>query len=315
MNKLILPALAALLLCTAAQAAPVLKSQVSINHPVITVGDMFDDAGLLAERALFRAPEPGTTGIVSLDAVRAAATRAGLTDYVAEGVLSVRVERQVTLIGADTLQKLIRDDLARRGLVAADVEVDTRFDTPDISFRAENVPSPISLTSLDYQAGAAMFSARFEIAGIALPVDVSGRIDLMVEVPHLISSLKAGDTITAADLDMQKVPVGYADQSGVIGFDELIGKQMRRASRAGVMLKASDVTEPLAVKRNTQVTVRLYSGPLTLTMIGQSLGDATAGQTVQVMNSVSRKILTGVAAADGTVQVVTASAQLKLAGL
>ncbi len=74
MHKLILPALFSLL-ATALEAAPVLKAEVSINRPIVTVGDMFDDAGLLAERGLFRAPAPGTTGIVSLEAVRAAAAK------------------------------------------------------------------------------------------------------------------------------------------------------------------------------------------------------------------------------------------------
>ena len=71
---------------------------------VVTVGDMFDDAGLLAERALFRAPAPGTTGIVSLDAIRSAALRAGLIDELTGGQplqiwrVSIR-ERPFYLVG------------------------------------------------------------------------------------------------------------------------------------------------------------------------------------------------------------------------
>ena len=58
--------LAFALVATAAQAAPVLRSEVTVNHPVVTVGDMFDDAGAAAEEALFRAPLPGTSGLVGL---------------------------------------------------------------------------------------------------------------------------------------------------------------------------------------------------------------------------------------------------------
>ena len=314
MHKILRPALLSLLASTAL-AAPALKPEVSVNHPVVTVGDMFDDAGLLAERALFRAPAPGTTGIVSLEAIRAAAARAGLVDYAQDGVLSVRVERQATIVDAALLGDLIRADLEARGLVAPGVEVSARFATGDLAFKAENVPVPATLASLQYQPGASAFSARFQIAGIELPVDGSGRIDLMVEVPHLAASLKAGDIISATDLEMKRVPLDYPDTTGIENFDQLVGKQLRRAARAGVMLKAADVTEPLAVRRNTQVTVLLRNGPLTLTVLGQSLGDAVPGQAVQVMNTVSRKILNGVASANGSVEITTAAAQLKVAGL
>lgn len=314
MHRILIPALIALL-STTAHAAPSLRAEVSVNRPVITVGDMFEDAGLLAEKALFRAPAPGTTGIVSLDAVRTAAARAGLVGYSQEGVLSVRVERQATVVDSDALAALIRADLERRGLVPAGVEVEARFDIPDLSFKAENVPVPATLANLQYQPGGASFSARFNIAGMDLPVDVGGRIELMVEAPHLSTTLKAGDIIGPADIEMKRVPLNFADRTGIEAPADLIGKQLRRAARAGVMLKAADITEPLAVKRNTQVTVLLHNGPMTLTMIGQSLGDAVAGQPVQVMNPVSRKILNGVASAKGTVEITTASAQLKLAGL
>ena len=314
MHKLLLPALFALL-TTTAHAAPALKSEVSVNRPVITVGDMFDDAGLLAEKAMFRAPAPGTTGNVSLDAIRTAAARAGLLDYTQEGILSVRVERQATIIDAAALTALIRADLESRGLLATGVEVEARFDTPGLAFNAENVPAPATLATLQYQPGAASFTARFNIAGLDLPVDVRGRLDLMVEAPHLATSLKAGDIITSADIEMKRVPLDFADRSGIQSSDQLVGKQLRRTSRAGMMLKAADITEPLVVHRNTQVSVLLRNGPMTLTVIGQSLGDAVAGQPVQVMNTVTRKILNGVASANGAVEITTAAAQLKLAGL
>ena len=313
MHKLILPALFSLL-ATAAQAGPVLKAEVSINRPIVTVGDMFDDAGLLAERGLFRAPAPGTTGIVSLEAVRAAAKAIGLTDYNQDNVLSVRVERQVSIVDATTLTDLIEAELAHRGVMQPGVELVARFDA-ETNFKAEAVAVPATLSALTYEPGASMFSARFSIEGLELPVDVSGRLDFMVEVPHLSASLQAGAILTPGDVEMKRVSLALADETGITSLGDLVGKQLRRNAREGVMLKASDVIEPLAVKRNTQVTVLLKTGPMTLTVLGQSLSDAAAGQPVQVMNTVSRKILNGVATASGAVEITTAAGQLKVAGL
>lgn len=315
MHKFILPALLAVFASSTALAAPVLRAEVSVNHPVVTVGDMFEDAGLLAERALFRAPAPGTTGIVSLEAVRSAALKAGLADYTQDGLLNVRVERRATVVDVTTLTGLISGDLAARGLLPLGAQLHARFDNPALSYNAEAVDTPVTLVALRYQPGAASFAARFQIAGMELPVDVSGSLDLLVEVPHLAASLKAGAVLTPADIEMKRVPLDFADQSGVENLDDLVGKQLRRNARAGVMLKAADVTEPLAVRRNTEVTVLLRTGPMTLTVIGQSLGDAASGQPVQVMNTVTRKILNGVATANGTVEISTAAAKLQVAGL
>lgn len=315
MHKFLLPALFTLLATSTALAAPTLKADVSVNHAVITVGDMFDGAGLLAERALFRAPAPGTTGLVSLEAVRAAALKAGLADYAQEGVLHVRVERQAAVIDTAALTELISADLAQRGLLPAGAELRARFDDPSLSINAEAIDVPATLSTLRYQPGAAGFAARFQIAGVDRPVDVSGSIELLVEAPHLAASLKAGALIGPNDIEMKRVPLDFADQSGVETAGDLVGKQLRRNSRAGVMLKAADVTEPLAVRRNTQVTVLLRTGPMTLTVLGQSLSDAVVGQPVQVMNSVTKKILNGVATANGAVEITTAAAKLQVAGL
>ena len=58
----------------AAFALPVLETEVDTANRVVTVGDMFKDAGSLASQPLFLAPAPGTTGTVSIDAVRDART-------------------------------------------------------------------------------------------------------------------------------------------------------------------------------------------------------------------------------------------------
>ena len=313
MHRFILPALAALL-ATTAQAAPVLKSEVTINRPIVTVGDMFEDAGLFAEKALFRAPAPGTTGLVSLEAVRAAALQVGLTEYDQDNVISVRVERPAAIVDAAAITALIEAELARRGQVQPGVEVVARFDA-EPHFKAEAVSVPATLGTLSYQPGAAMFTARVKVEGMDMPVDVSGRLDFVVEVPHLAVTRQAGEILVADDIVMKPVALGFVEQTGIGSFDDLVGKQLKRNAREGMMLRATDVTEPLTVRRNTKVTVLLKTGTMTLTVIGQAMTDASAGQPVQVMNTVSRKILNGVATASGAVEMTTAADLLKVAGL
>lgn len=313
MHRFILPALAALI-ATAAEAAPVLKSEVTINRSIVMAGDMFEDAGLFAEKALFRAPAPGTTGLVSLEAVRAAALQIGLTEYDQDNVVNVRVERPAAIVDAAAITGLIEAELAHRGQLQPGVEVIARFDAEPY-FKADAVAVPATLGTLNYQPGAAMFTARVKVEGVDMPVDVSGRLDFMVEVPHLAVSRQSGEILGPTDIVMKRVALGFVDQTGIGSLDDLVGKQLRRNAREGMLLKAADVVEPLAVRRNTRVTVLLKTGQMTLTVIGQAMTDASAGQPVQVMNTVSRKILNGVATASGAVEITTAADLLKVAGL
>lgn len=305
--------LALLLTSTAlAVAAPVLRANVSVTGEIVTVGDMFSDAGLLAEAPLFRAPAPGTSGLVPVDAIRAAVSKVGLKSFDVAGLEAVRVARDATEIDATTLGSIVANAMLGRNLVPAGVTITTTFDS-QVVLKAAAEDNPVDLLDLAYAPGGRLFTATFRVAGQAQPVVLTGRVQLTVAVPHLAQTLKAGDVITPDDIEMRDVPLEFADQSGVETPADLIGKAVRRNTRAGVMLRASDITEPLAVTHNTIVTVKLTQGPLTLTVQGRALTDAIAGGDVQVMNTVTHKILTGTATALGIVEVQ--SANMTLAGL
>jgi len=296
----------------AANGAPVLRADVTVVSEIVTVGDMFDNPGALAEKALFRAPLPGTTGVVSLDAVRGAAALVGLVDFENEGVARVRVARASSLVDATALTNLIAQDLVARGIASGDTTVQVALDTPDLAFNAEAVAVPVQLVSLRYMPGSHAFAARFVIAGKDLPLDVTGRIEMMIEAPHLAASLPAGSILRPADVEMKLVPLKFAESAGIAELDQLVGRQLQRQSRIGMMLKATDVTDPEVVRRNSLVTVYLHTGPMTLTVRGQALNNASVGQPVQVLNPASKKILHGVAMADGSVGITST---LNVAGL
>jgi flagella basal body P-ring formation protein FlgA len=311
-NKLVLALAFALTTLGVAQAAPVLRADITVISEIVTVGDMFDDAGALAEKALFRAPLPGTTGMVSLDAVREAARLVGLIEFDNEGVARVRVARAAAIVDARVLTDLIAQDLVARGIADGNMTVQTSFDGPDPAIHAEAVPVPAQLVGLRYMPSSGGFAARFLIAGRDMPVDVTGRLELMVEAPHLAASLPSGAILQASDIEMKLVPLKFAETAGIARLDQLVGKQLQRQSRSGLMLRSADVADPVLVQRNSHVTVYLRSGPMTLTVKGQALNAASAGQPVQVLNLTSKKILHGVAMANGSV-VITST--LDVAGL
>jgi flagella basal body P-ring formation protein FlgA len=312
MNRILCAAAFLLALASQTLATPSLKGDVTVNAAIVTVGDMFDDPGELADAPIFRAPAPGTTGIVPLAEVQRAAKAIGLTDFENVGHLRVRVVRLTTPVDASMLSGLISAELGRRGITSDAITADVHFDQPAVSFNAAQQANPARLTDLRYASETGAFSARFNVAGIDQPVDLGGRVELMTKAPRLTDTLAAGTILSAADLELVPVPVRTANAGHYADLDQLVGKQLVRQSRVGMMLKASDVSEPTVVTRNSPVTVTLRAGPMTLTVKGQALGTAAAGESVDVLNTVTRKILHGIARADGTVEIAPSTAVASL---
>lgn len=310
---LLTAALATLLLAGTALAAPVLKSDIVVSGGIVTVGDMFDDAGLAAEDGLFRAPNPGTTGVVPLDQITAAAARIGIEAFDSQGLASVRVSRAAAIVDEALLADLIQANLGERGIIAAGMSADLLFSVPVQPINAEAVAQPAQVVSLRYLPGTGTFTARFAIAGTATPLDVSGNIELLIEAPHLVGSLPAGAVLTADDVVMRPVPLRFAESTGVAQFADVIGKALTRQSRDGMMLKPSDVATPLLISKNDLVTIYFRKGPMTLTVKGQAITGAATGNPIQVLNLMSNRVISATALTAGAVEV--SADPLAVAGL
>ena len=304
---------ALLLLGATALAAPALKGDITVTAGVITVGDMFDEPGLAAENALFRAPQPGTTGTVSLRDIRSAAARIGIETFGTRGLDAIRVTRAATVIDQLDLADLITADLRQRGILTEGMSANTQFATAFTAFNAAAVDTPASLTSLRYQPGTGAFAARFILAGLDRPLDLSGSIELMIEAPHLAGNYAAGTVLAPDNIVMRPVPLRFADGSGVARIEDLVGKALSRQAREGMMLKPADVTTPLTVAKNDAVTIYFRRGPMTLTVKGQAITGATLGAPLQVLNLMSRRVVSATAIAAGAVEV--SAEPLALAGL
>ncbi len=302
-----LVAVSFLVFSPALQARPILKSDVSVTSAIVTVGDMFENAGMFSESALFRSPAPGTTGQVSVQNISLAANRIGLEDFENPGLLSVSVYRAGTLVDERALEELITRNLLESGTLRQGMEISMFLDTPFTPTYAEGVSEPATLNSLRYVPGSNRFSARFKLAGLDRMIDVSGRLDFTIQAPHLVRSLPAGSILGATDMEMRPVPMQFANGTGIPMMEQLLGKQLQRNLLGGAALRLSDVVEPNLISRNEIVTLFLKSGPMTLTVKGRALDDAARGQTVSVLNLLSNTVVQGTAIKAGTVEISTNS--------
>lgn len=301
------------LIAATAEASPALRGDITVTARVVTVADMFDDAGPLAETAIFSAPAPGTTGAVDLATIRAAAARIGIASFEANGFSVVNVTRAGMTIDEAQLKDLVLADLSARGLLGPGVNTNLQFSRFIDPIQVSTNGVAVRLDSLRYTAGSRDFSARFVLADNSRVLDLTGTIDMTVEMPHLAANLPAGTILLPEHLVMRPVPAGQANAYAYAPVEQLVGMALNRQSREGMLLRLSDVSPPVAVAKNDLVTILYRRGPMTLTVKGQAITSASRGSSLQVLNLMSKRVISATAVAPGTVEVT--GGPVSLAGL
>ncbi|MCF6344326.1 MAG: flagellar basal body P-ring formation chaperone FlgA [Devosiaceae bacterium] len=301
--KLMLAFLLMSLMANIAIGAPVLKPSIEVSSLIVTVGDMFDNAGINAERALFRSPAPGTKGNVSLSAIKKAAAKVGVLNFEDGGLEQVSVKRQGTIVNPQDIKLAIIDDLTKRGLLNDSTYGEISFNENIVDFYADLSNEPLVLEDLKYYPRTQSFNAYIQISGENKIRNINGTLSILANVPHLIRSLQTGAIISSSDVELRLVSYRFAQGNGFTDLDEIIGKQIRRSTRKGVMISPKDVIEPELIARSSFVTLYYRNGPLTLTIKGQALNSAAKGELVSVLNLTSKNIVQAMAIAPGTVEI------------
>ncbi|VAW23647.1 hypothetical protein MNBD_ALPHA12-1466 [hydrothermal vent metagenome] len=297
-------------LASPAFAVPVLRQNIVVNAAIVTIGDMFDNAGNLAEQALFLAPAPGTTGQVNIAAIRTATGKAGLSKFENPGFSNVSVARSGIAIKSSDINELIAQDLREQGILRNGMSVTTQLNQRLGTLYAARSGPPLKLEQLIYTPGNTGFSARFTLAGRNQALEISGRLSFMVQTPHLTRTLPAGAIIKPTDVEMRAVTLQFANSAQLPMLNQVVGQQLRRQMRRGVAVRLNDITMPTLISRNEIVTIYLKSGAMTLTVKGQALADASRGQAVSVLNLLSKTVIQGIAVNPGTVEIRSGSNQL-----
>lgn len=299
-----------LALATSTIAAPVLKDNITVISPIVTVGDMFDNAGLLAEQALFRAPAPGTVGQVSLQSIRVATAKVGINDFENPGFISINVARAGVVVDITTFEALIATDLKSRNIMQNAMSLTASLNGELGILFAQEGDTPVTLTNLRFIPANNQFSARFQLQGQRRPIDIAGRLDFSILTPHLVRALPVDSILSLDDIEMRAVPLQFATSGGVPMLEQLVGRQLLRNQLGGTALRLADIVEPTLITRNQIVTLFLKAGAMTLTVKGQALNDAAAGQTVSVLNLLSNTVVQGIANSAGTVEISATSTRV-----
>ncbi len=124
-------------------------------------------------------------------------------------------------------------------------------------------------------------------------------------------SLMSGEIVGASDLEWSDDAVAAADSPG--DPSAVIGKAARWALRAGAPVETRELNSPKVVHRNEAVDVAFEDDGVDLVLQAKAMSDAAVGESIEVMNTQSRKLIEAVVSGPGRAVVGPEADELKAA--
>jgi flagella basal body P-ring formation protein FlgA len=293
---------------------PVLKASAVVNGPLVTVGDLVENAGIIAKVPIFRAPDLGTTGTVPAAAIADAVRAHALIGLDTAGLEEVRVTRAARMIPAKEIEAAVAEALADKyqlGL-AKDVRVDFDRTLQAIYIEPSALAEP-RVARIVYDARSGRFDASVDLptgASSRGTLRLAGRAIATAEVVVAAHAIERGSVIKDADVVLERRPRTEIGRDPLGGNDIVIGMAARNSLAEGRVLHAPDLMKPELVQRNETVTLTFDIPGIALTVRGKALEAGAEGDVVSVLNEQSKRTLQGIVTGRGRVAIGSRSSRL-----
>ena len=132
-----------------------------------------------------------------------------------------------------------------------------------------------------------------------LYVPVTARINQ--EVIVATRPLSRGAILGLADIRMESRDISSLVSGYITEPAQALGQQLIHPLAPGTPLGPTSIRAPTLVRRGQTVILLVKSGDMEVRMSGQALSDGVEGQTIQIRNMSSRRVVEGTVTADGTV--------------
>jgi flagella basal body P-ring formation protein FlgA len=305
---------AGVLMVAAPALAATLRPFTTLAAPVVRLSDLFADAGSEAGRVLGPAPPPGTRISVEAPQLAAIAREYGVAWRPETGFdRAVLVRPGVPLAEAPVMAAL-RAALAGLG-AAPDGAVELQgFQPPMLPVGAA---PRIVVEQLSYDANEGGFQGALAVAvpgEPAVTVAVAGRSVHRVMLMVAAHRLEPGTALGPQDFTEREVADPAARGALLRDPGAAAGRTVRHAVVAGAPVPLDDLVALPTIARGQRVRMEIASPGIAVTAIGVALGDAGTGETVDVLNPVSRAVVRAEVLGPGRVSVAEGSMPLHPAG-
>jgi flagella basal body P-ring formation protein FlgA len=289
---------------TPVSTAPALKPSATVNDEVVRIGDLIINAGDAADIPIFRAPDLGNTGTLSVARIIEALRPHYLLGIDTRGITDISVTRT----GRSITQKNIESHIARLlvnqyklGKVEMlSVNLDRNMQTFYVD---PSMTGDLKITRANYYPRTNRFDVAIEIPGnsTAQPMSLrfSGTAVETVEAAVILRPLAKGEVIKSADVVIERKPKAESFKDAIDANDPVIGFAASQPLRPGQVLRRSDLMKPELVHRN-DIVVLTYEVPgILLTFRGKAIDSGTEGDLIAVLNPESKRTIYGTVTGPG----------------
>lgn len=291
-----------------APAAPRLKELVAVSSEIVRIGDLVENAGAAADIPVFRAPDLGQTGAVAASRVADALRRYDVADVDTAGLSEVVVTRlSRTITGKEITERIARAIAGQYGYGEAQ-NISVILDRNIRVLHVEpSVTAELAVSHMNVEPRTGRFDISFELPGSAaarrMPLRFTGSVSETLEAATLAHALRPGEVIKASDVMIERKPRAEIGTDS-LAAEQAVGLAARTALRAGQVLRANDLTKPLAVQRNEAVIMSYEVPGIVLTVRGKALEAGATGDVVGVLNIQSNRTVQATITGPGRVAVL-----------
>lgn len=273
-----------------------LKTAITVEDEVVRLGDIFTGLSERADTAIAKAPAPGRQVRLTAPWLAKVATAYRVDWQPRSPAVEATVRRASRRLDGGRIRTAVARALRERGL---DDELRVVLDNPQTSLVLPvTAPATLTVSNLSLDRSSGRFSANVLAPDARAPqasATVTGRAVRMVEVPVPAHRIERGEVIDGDDLKWIELPESELGRNDLTARDAIVGKSARRSARAGKPLRATDLETPVAVAKNSLVTIVVKTPRMQLTAQGRALEDASRGEAVRVVNTKSKATIRAVA--------------------
>jgi flagella basal body P-ring formation protein FlgA len=282
--KRILILMMALCLSHPAMAAS-LRGMTILHGPVVYLHDLFDDAGVNADRVLGPGPAPGDRIIVEAAQLNAIARQFDVSWRSVSAADRAVLEWPGRSLRQDEATNAVKAAITATG-APDDLDVETPGFTPP-TVPADDQDVRVAVSQLDFDSATGRFTAALTITSDtmnAVTTRISGKAEALV--PALVSAtrLLPETILRAEDVRTTRLAASRVPDQPATTLDQVIGMQLRRPVPAGQPLRLADLQHPPLVQRGSIVQMVLNEGDLSVSAQATAIDDGAEGDRIRVQN-------------------------------
>jgi len=226
-------------------AAPTLRASVTVTSDVVRIGDLIDNAGSAALIPVYRSPDLGTTGTLTVAQVLSVLRAKQVIGVMTGDIKEVQVTRLARTLASKDIETAVAATLERRFGLGEAANITITFDrgVADMRLDASNTGA-LQPVATRYDARSGRFDIAFEIVNDGNPAPTklrfTGTAIETVEVAVLTRDVDRAELLKSSDLSLERRP--KAEVAGEpAARDRSIGMQLRRPMRAGTPIRVADI--------------------------------------------------------------------------